>query len=114
MLPELARAPASGGDPVGPDADLGGAGIVEIGADTLIRKQGVRSAAKAEDVLRVGAAVRGQTLHPVEVGLHAFPQVALHSTCGLHVDGGVDLACDADRKSTRLNSSHLGISYAVF
>src|ERR1039458_9284972 len=25
-----------------------------------------------------------------------------------------DIALDADRKSTRLNSSHLGISYAVF
>src|SRR5258705_8068339 len=27
---------------------------------------------------------------------------------------GEDLARQADRKSTRLNSSHLGISYAVF
>src|SRR5947199_6530979 len=28
--------------------------------------------------------------------------------------GHVERACRADRKSTRLNSSHLGISYAVF
>src|SRR5258705_8086391 len=34
----------------------------------------------------------------------------------LHIDrDGRDVACgDVDRKSTRLNSSHLGISYAVF
>src|SRR5262245_64246221 len=30
------------------------------------------------------------------------------------VDGGLAGRPDADRKSTRLNSSHLGISYAVF
>src|SRR5205814_5206907 len=29
-------------------------------------------------------------------------------------DGGYDVADHKDRKSTRLNSSHLGISYAVF
>src|ERR1035441_6874090 len=27
---------------------------------------------------------------------------------------GLTMYCDDDRKSTRLNSSHLGISYAVF
>src|SRR5262245_63089464 len=30
------------------------------------------------------------------------------------VDEGADSALRGDRKSTRLNSSHLGISYAVF
>src|SRR5438045_6327303 len=29
-------------------------------------------------------------------------------------DDRIDAALDQDRKSTRLNSSHLGISYAVF
>src|SRR5258705_13108332 len=33
----------------------------------------------------------------------------------LRLRGGfLPLRCQADRKSTRLNSSHLGISYAVF
>src|SRR5690606_42013828 len=47
------------------------------------------------------------------------------SRCGGTVPGGIDLArqsvamelkdrCDGDRKSTRLNSSHVKISYAVF
>src|ERR1039458_4129680 len=31
-----------------------------------------------------------------------------------HADAGDDGIADRDRKSTRLNSSHLGISYAVF
>src|SRR3712207_6970021 len=30
------------------------------------------------------------------------------------LDQGLDLAADIDRKSTRLNSSHANISYAVF
>src|SRR5262245_64258620 len=33
---------------------------------------------------------------------------------GIHRRGGTVVAPPADRKSTRLNSSHLGISYAVF
>src|SRR5258705_7890260 len=32
----------------------------------------------------------------------------------LNVNGAGGLVAQADRKSTRLNSSHLGISYAVF
>src|SRR5262245_63688743 len=34
--------------------------------------------------------------------------------CGLAAAAGLAAALLADRKSTRLNSSHLGISYAVF
>src|SRR5438045_4560088 len=33
---------------------------------------------------------------------------------GVRVEAEVELVFPADRKSTRLNSSHLGISYAVF
>src|SRR5437868_12892644 len=32
----------------------------------------------------------------------------------LHLADGVDRRADGDRKSTRLNSSHVSISYAVF
>src|SRR5688572_32141613 len=39
---------------------------------------------------------------------------ALIGCAALHVfSGGAELACLADRKSTRLNSSHSQISYAV-
>src|SRR5947199_7879447 len=40
-----------------------------------------------------------------EIGNHTFR---------IFSDDGVKLFIDEDRKSTRLNSSHLGISYAVF
>src|SRR5436853_1157891 len=43
------------------------------------------------------------------IRLEHFPMVLLHCLCGL-----VSLCVGLDRKSTRLNSSHLGISYAVF
>src|ERR1035441_10472222 len=33
---------------------------------------------------------------------------------GVSIPAGTRLRVDGDRKSTRLNSSHLGISYAVF
>src|SRR5688500_4063279 len=36
------------------------------------------------------------------------------ATSGKITDGAIDRALAADRKSTRLNSSHLVISYAVF
>src|SRR2546426_5810838 len=44
---------------------------------------------------------------PVELLLPALPGVGR----GAHIDG---VGAEADRKSTRLNSSHLVISYAVF
>src|SRR5436853_3392752 len=46
------------------------------------------------------------------------PSSAWCSVCGLLVGSAGSthstIGCCADRKSTRLNSSHLGISYAVF
>src|SRR5256885_2843321 len=43
-----------------------------------------------------------------------YPAVLKHCATGKHL-GQVDISlCKADRKSTRLNSSHLVISYAVF
>src|SRR5262245_64701717 len=47
--------------------------------------------------------------HPLERGRHAWVHVADGSA---RVNGVEPSA--TDRKSTRLNSSHLGISYAVF
>src|SRR3989454_8969201 len=44
-------------------------------------------------------------------GLRAMPQRGVHS---ITVPGAVDGWQPLDRKSTRLNSSHLVISYAVF
>src|SRR5262245_42166301 len=42
------------------------------------------------------------------------PQALLASLDLASTDAALSLECYADRKSTRLNSSHLGISYAVF
>src|SRR5205814_10333658 len=38
----------------------------------------------------------------------------LFAVCTFQLRGRLDAGDDSDRKSTRLNSSHLGISYAVF
>src|SRR3712207_7146442 len=40
--------------------------------------------------------------------------LGLGSRVVVGVDGGVEHQCPQDRKSTRLNSSHANISYAVF
>src|SRR5437899_8938159 len=58
------------------------------------------------DLLRVAMDVRMKVMVPV----HTFGEPA-----GVKVQGGVfEVVTREDRKSTRLNSSHLGISYAVF
>src|SRR5438128_9849331 len=44
----------------------------------------------------------------------ATPPDVMPSTLRLTVDDAVKMALDQDRKSTRLNSSHGSISYAVF
>src|SRR5262245_63439191 len=41
-------------------------------------------------------------------------EVEIHERQGKRVEGQVPGRIPRDRKSTRLNSSHLGISYAVF
>ena len=86
VVPERAQAPASRGNPIGPDR---AGGIVETDADAFVGIEGIRGAVKAEDVLGVGSAIRGQPLDPIEVGRHAFPQVALRAR-RLQVNGGVD------------------------
>src|SRR5205814_10187500 len=58
-----------------------------------------------EGVIDVDELVRAVSLGPALGWAAAGPHLAYHVAAG---DGGVD------RKSTRLNSSHLGISYAVF
>src|SRR5438045_5330478 len=52
-----------------------------------------------------------------DLGRHAVAAQRLHLHAGeadRRVAGNVDDRPVGDRKSTRLNSSHLGISYAVF
>src|SRR2546427_8955379 len=53
-------------------------------------------------------ALEAEPLHVVDVAAR-FAQAVVHAT-----PGGLHAAADADRKSTRLNSSHSQISYAVF
>jgi len=68
---------------------------------------------------RMGVGVGEATASPTAYSLISdyFPKkqrataLAIYSS-GLYIGGGVSLFID--RKSTRLNSSHLGISYAVF
>src|SRR5256885_9553452 len=65
-------------------------------------------------ICHVGAGGQGQAQHHLDpVGERKGPahQLQLERE---HIGGEVDEHQDGDRKSTRLNSSHLVISYAVF
>src|SRR3712207_6853946 len=55
----------------------------------------------------------GQRLGGLSLADPHFPRHALHQVAALDLYGQ-PLAVDRDRKSTRLNSSHANISYAVF
>src|SRR2546426_7602354 len=67
--------------------------------------------------LKVNSAVR--TLGRTEVGISATPEHVSCTPCRQFASiaglfSAVRVVLDGDRKSTRLNSSHLVISYAVF
>src|ERR1039458_5246036 len=74
--------------------------------------------------LRVRPGVQGRCLDAIPLGLLPVCDYLSDFRCGsgvsapvcrgIHGAWGGGLCFDADRKSTRLNSSHLGISYAVF
>src|SRR5437899_6693060 len=49
-----------------------------------------------------------------QVQFFAVPETAERNGCAPHCAAGTGGRGGRDRKSTRLNSSHLGISYAVF
>src|SRR5438876_12317887 len=99
----------------------------------VARSSASRSAFGAEWVLacartrapirrRMGALVRAHALRGERLGAHApehpQPRAPLagreREILGDDVHGRGDVAQDLDRKSTRLNSSHPSISYAVF
>src|SRR5258705_2838272 len=59
------------------------------------------------------AALR-QQLQAAQQRAATLLEAAQREHADLQAQALTDLAPEADRKSTRLNSSHLGISYAVF
>src|SRR2546426_6675100 len=65
-----------------------------------------RDLPRAAREIDLGRALRALRL---EVAREVRPQVIRHAA-----PGGDELLVEVDRKSTRLNSSHLVISYAVF
>src|SRR5256886_1855695 len=83
-----------------------------------------RSNCRTSDSALLPAAQLGQGLHDLLLALDDFGQeadavdVAVGIPGRLHQDAGLLLGLDGeavqDRKSTRLNSSHSQISYAVF
>src|SRR5205814_6339261 len=78
------------------------------------------SSQSAEDPRTVPQLAEVAVVQPAEVGERAFTGLVsarVQSNLGFRVSGKViERLVDSgqDRKSTRLNSSHLGISYAVF
>src|SRR3712207_8186164 len=58
--------------------------------------------------------LRRKTLNYLDTHAHRMLYGSLRQA-GWHIGSGVmEAACKSDRKSTRLNSSHANISYAVF
>src|ERR1035438_5988877 len=56
----------------------------------------------------------GLFLSDVRLLFSLHPGATLHSSSGKRAAAAISDVTYLDRKSTRLNSSHLGISYAVF
>src|SRR5207253_9689654 len=75
-------------------------GVSELGAQLLEDRPVAVAAGAAELALQIGA----------EIGLHG---VVVEERV-VHVEQERDLLRCRDRKSTRLNSSHVATSYAVF
>src|ERR1035438_1158709 len=119
LIPGGQRVTLSQGDAVIVTQSLGGSFTVQTGDGYLAR-------ISTEDADALGLEPTGDTeadKGPAETGPFDIAQVIKQLKTVFDpeipvnvVDLGLIYACDAqpDRKSTRLNSSHLGISYAVF
>src|SRR5256885_10941406 len=70
-----------------------------------------RSGLEVDHLLAVAVAV---ALGVGEAGLQALDDLGRGRVRDVHLEVGEALLVAVDRKSTRLNSSHLVISYAVF
>src|SRR5438045_5996105 len=64
-------------------------------------------------LLGVSAATPAEARAALAAGADYVGTGTIYAT-GSKADAGAPIGLDGDRKSTRLNSSHLGISYAVF
>src|SRR5437899_8794799 len=72
-----------------------------------------RSLRRGDLVIANDAAILPASLHGVHEPTRAHIEIRLAARRSLAVDDVKEFLA-IDRKSTRLNSSHLGISYAVF
>src|SRR2546426_8573713 len=79
---------------------------------TLFRSRGFRQP-NLHRPIRLRRAIQSQPDAILDLAWRGpSSDLGLHDRCD--VDCAADLAAQSDRKSTRLNSSHLVISYAVF
>src|SRR6516225_8635007 len=87
------------------DAQSSGPADLDRGHDAALRR-GKRSAM----LLTIGFAVVAKHIHHLKLGAIHVPELEVLWWSGLGLSGN----WLRDRKSTRLNSSHMSISYAVF
>src|SRR3989454_9893464 len=83
-----------------------------LGADHVVDR--VRDRGHVLERVPEGRILRSERLHLEREGVNRFLLVGNHALEVLHGRGEVVPQAVGDRKSTRLNSSHLVISYAVF
>src|SRR5262245_63667896 len=85
-------------------------------AESFQRGESYYNQGALSELVRQGNELRGyyegSNYEPYRVAITLSEQGISHTSCTCPYNwGGI---CKQDRKSTRLNSSHLGISYAVF
>src|SRR2546430_9450611 len=95
---------------------LGVGGVVEevhvqVAAAVVVEKHGLGGVAGEVESILLGAVGEGAV---AVVDVQDVVAVHREMTHGGDVDVQAPVAVDVDRKSTRLNSSHSQISYAVF
>src|SRR5690625_834940 len=90
-----------------------------LGARGRMGSASVREFSSLDDIevaaeIDMGEPLDALTDKSVSVALDfTQPQAAVENVCWC-IDHGVSIVVGTDRKSTRLNSSHVAISYAVF
>src|SRR5690625_6855229 len=97
------------------DKTYGKGAVMRMGDSAIQEVEVIPSGSLGLDVaLGVGGYPRGRVIEIYGPEASGKTTLTLHAIAEAQKQGGIAAFIDADRKSTRLNSSHVAISYAVF